>query len=200
MSLIAAIEGVLEAKSGDGAMVRVGGVTLAVLVPANDLAALPAPGSVVRLVTHLAVREDDLQLYGFADERGRTLFESLLGISGIGPKAALAVLSVMTVDELASAIIAGDATAITRAPGVGRRSAERIIVDLKGKLEDEFGSWPAAVAASGGSGGADPALAWLLGLGFSPIEARQALSLDGDEELDVDARVRRALQRMGRSQ
>ena len=199
MSLIAAIEGVLEAKSGDGAMVRVGGVTLAVSVPANDLAALPAPGSVVRLVTYLAVREDDLQLYGFADERGRTLFESLLGISGIGPKAALAVLSVMTVDELASAIIAGDATAITRAPGVGRRSAERIIVDLKGKLEEEFGSWPTAVAASGGSS-ADPALAWLLGLGFSPIEARQALSLDGDEELDVDARVRRALQRMGRSQ
>ncbi len=199
MSLIAAIEGVLEAKSGDGAMVRVGGVTLAVSVPSNDLAALPGPGSVVRLVTYLAVREDDLQLYGFADERGRTLFESLLGISGIGPKAALAVLSVMTVDELASAIIAGDATAITRAPGVGRRSAERIIVDLKGKLEDEFGSWPTAVAASGGSG-ADPALAWLLGLGFSPIEARQALSLDADEELDVDARVRRALQRMGRSQ
>ena len=199
MSLIAAIEGVLEAKSGDGAMVRVGGVTLAVSVPANDLAALPGPGSVVRLVTYLAVREDDLQLYGFADERGRTLFESLLGISGIGPKAALAVLSVMTVDELASAIIAGDATAITRAPGVGRRSAERIIVDLKGKLEDEFGSWPTAVAASGGSS-ADPALAWLLGLGFSPIEARQALSLDADEELDVDARVRRALQHMGRSQ
>ena len=199
MSLIAAIEGVLEAKSGDGAMVRVGGVTLAVSVPANDLAALPAPGSVVRLVTYLAVREDDLQLYGFADERGRTLFESLLGISGIGPKAALAVLSVMTVDELASAIIAGDATAITRAPGVGRRSAERIIVDLKGKLEEEFGSWPTAVAASGGSS-ADPALAWLLGLGFSPIEARQALSLDADEELDVDARVRRALQHMGRSQ
>ena len=199
MSLIAAIEGVLEAKSGDGAMVRVGGVTLAVSVPSNDLAALPGPGSVVRLVTYLAVREDDLQLYGFADERGRTLFESLLGISGIGPKAALAVLSVMTVDELASAIIAGDATAITRAPGVGRRSAERIIVDLKGKLEDEFGSWPIAVAASGGSS-ADPALAWLLGLGFSPIEARQALSLDADEELDVDARVRRALQRMGRSQ
>ena len=199
MSLIAAIEGVLEAKSGDGAMVRVGGVTLAVSVPANDLAALPAPGSVVRLVTYLAVREDGLQLYGFADERGRTLFESLLGISGIGPKAALAVLSVMTVDELASAIIAGDATAITRAPGVGRRSAERIIVDLKGKLEDEFGSWPTAVAASGVSG-ADPALAWLLGLGFSPIEARQALSLDADEELDVDARVRRALQHMGRSQ
>ena len=199
MSLIAAIEGVLEAKSGDGAMVRVGGVTLAVSVPSNDLAALPGPGSVVRLVTYLAVREDDLQLYGFADERGRTLFESLLGISGIGPKAALAVLSVMTVDELASAIIAGDATAITRAPGVGRRSAERIIVDLKGKLEDEFGSWPTAVAASGVSG-ADPALAWLLGLGFSPIEARQALSLDADEELDVDARVRRALQHMGRSQ
>ena len=199
MSLIAAIEGVLEAKSGDGAMVRVGGVTLAVSVPSNDLAALPGPGSVVRLVTYLAVREDGLQLYGFADERGRTLFESLLGISGIGPKAALAVLSVMTVDELASAIIAGDATAITRAPGVGRRSAERIIVDLKGKLEDEFGSWPTAIAASGGSS-ADPALAWLLGLGFSPIEARQALSLDADEELDVDARVRRALQHMGRSQ
>jgi Holliday junction DNA helicase RuvA len=196
VSLIAAIEGVLEAKTGEGALVRVGGVTFSVSVPANDLAAMPGTGSVVRLVTHLTVREDDLQLYGFADERGRTLFESLLGISGIGPKAALAVLSVMSAGELASAIVAGDAVAISRAPGVGRKTAERIILELKGKLEDELGGFPAAVVASGGTG-VDPALSLLLELGFSPLEARQALSVDQGEEIDMDERVRRALQHMG---
>jgi Holliday junction DNA helicase RuvA len=196
VSLIAAIEGILEAKTGEGALVRVGGVTFSVSVPANDLAAMPGTGSVVRLVTHLTVREDDLLLYGFADERGRALFESLLGISGIGPKAALAVLSVMSAGELASAIVAGDAVAITRAPGVGRKTAERIILELKGKLEDELGGFPAAVVASGGTG-VDPALSLLLELGFSPLEARQALSVDQGEEIDMDERVRRALQHMG---
>ena len=92
MSIIAGIEGLLEAKRADTALVRVGGVTFQVAVPAHDLAGLPNPGAVVRLVTHLVVREDDLQLYGFADERGRAMFESLLAISGVGPKAALAVL------------------------------------------------------------------------------------------------------------
>jgi Holliday junction DNA helicase RuvA len=198
VSLIAAVEGVLEAKTLDAALVRVGGITLKVSVPGHDLAALARPGEVVRLLTHLVVREDDLQLYGFTDERGRTLFESMLGISGVGPKAALAILSVMSADELAGAIVAADATSITRAQGVGKRTAERIILELKGKLEDEFGTLPVASTAAAPSAARDPALAWLVGLGFSGMEARQALSVERDEDLETSERVKRALQRMGR--
>ena len=197
MSLIAAVEGTLESKSADAALVRVGGIVLSISVPGHDLASLPKPGAPVRLLTHLVVREDDLQLYGFVDARGRTLFESLLGISGVGPKAALAVLSVMSADDLAGAIVAGDAAALTRAPGVGKRTAERIILELKGKLEEEFGVLPQAGMAPVASSG-DPALAWLLGLGFSAAEVRQALSVEPNDDLGTDERVRRALQRMGR--
>jgi Holliday junction DNA helicase RuvA len=200
MSIIAGIEGLLESKRADSALVRVGGVTFQVWVPGYDLAGLPAVGSVVRLVTHLVVREDDLQLYGFADERGRMMFESLLGISGVGPKAALAVLSVMSTEELVTSILAGDANAITKAQGVGKRTAERIILELKGKVEDDLGGMPlpstSADAVNAGSAG-DPALAALLGLGFSALEARQALGVEQEEGLNIDDRVRRALQRIG---
>lgn len=200
MSIIAGIEGLLEAKRADTALVRVGGVTFQVAVPAHDLASLPNPGAIVRLVTHLVVREDDLQLYGFADERGRAMFESLLGISGVGPKAALAVLSVMSAEELATSILAGDANAISKAQGVGKRTAERIILELRGKVEDELGGMPLPSSSGGGvtAGSAgDPALAALLGLGFSALEARQALGVEQEEGLNVDDRVRRALQRIG---
>jgi Holliday junction DNA helicase RuvA len=200
MSLIASLDGVLEAKRANSALVRVGGVTFEVWAPSNDVASLPATGSAVHLLTHLIVREDDLQLFGFIDERGRALFESLLAISGVGPKAALAVLSVMSAAELTIAILSGDAVAISRAQGVGKRTAERIILELKGKLENELDGMPLTMlpgAAAGTVG--DPALIALLGLGFSTVEARQALSTEQDEGLETDERIRKALQRMGRT-
>ena len=200
MSLIAAVDGVLEAKRADSALVRVGGVTFEVWVPGNDVASLPPTGSTVHLFTHLIVREDDLQLFGFSEERGRTMFESLLGISGVGPKAALAVLSVMSPEQLATAILSSDAAAISRAQGVGKRTAERIILELKGKIEDELGGLPLAALPNVAAGTAgDPALAALLGLGFSALEARQALSVEQDDGLETDERIRRALQRIGRT-
>ena len=201
MSLIAAIEGAIERKTADAAIVRVGGgVFLRVYVPSNDLAALPSGGESARLFTHLVVREDDLQLYGFATEQGLRLFELLIGVSQIGPKVALAVLSALSPQDLAVAIAAGDARTLSRAPGIGRRTADRIILELGGRLEDEFGAAflagtsaaPVAAAPAG-----DLALQWLLALGYSAFEARQALSVEREEDLETDERVRRALQRMG---
>lgn len=199
MSVVAGVEGVLEAKHADSALIRVGGgILLRVYVPAHDLGAMPPEGTSVRLHTHLIVREDDLQLYGFAAEQGRHLFEMLLSVSQVGPKAALAVLSVLPPADLAAAIVASDAAALSRAPGVGKRTAERIILDLKGKLEEEIGAPAAAsVAASTVGTAGDPALQWLTALGYSSLEARQALSVEREEELTTDERVKRALQRMG---
>ena len=198
MSLIEAIEGTVEGTTADAALVRIGGgLVLKVLVPAHDLAALPKTGGQVRLLTHLAVREDDLQLYGFMSEAGRKLFGSLLGVSQVGPKAAMAVLSVLSPEELAGAIVAGDTVAISRAQGVGKRTAERIILELKAGVEKQIGGPISAAAPSSGAAAGDPALQWLLGLGFSAAEARQALAVEPDDGLETDERVRRALRRMG---
>ena len=198
MSLIEAIEGTVEGTTADAALVRIGGgLVLKVLVPAHDLAALPKTGGQVRLLTHLAVREDDLQLYGFVTEAGRKLFGSLLGVSQVGPKAAMAVLSVLSPEELAGAIVAGDTVAISRAQGVGKRTAERIILELKAGVEKQIGGPISAAAPSSGAAAGDPALQWLLGLGFSAAEARQALAVEPDDGLETDERVRRALRRMG---
>ncbi len=201
MSLIAGIEGAVERKAADCAIVRVGGGLLVrVYMPASDLGDLPGRGQQARLFTHLIVREDDLQLYGFATEQGLRLFELLIGVSQVGPKAALAVLSVLAPQDLAGAIAASDAQAISRAPGVGKRTAERIILELRGKLEEEFGApfLPSSTSASGPTTpGGDPALQWLLALGYSIVEARQALSVEREEGLATDERVKRALQRMG---
>ena len=163
MSIIAGVEGTIETKFADSAIVRVGGgIMLRVFIPTHDLSAMPDGGAAVRLHTHLVVREDDLQLYGFASEQGRRLFEMLIGVSQVGPKVALAVLSVMAPQEVAGAVVAGDAAALTRAQGVGRRTAERIILDLKGKLEEEMGApvLPTGTAGTGTVG--DPAGSWKL--------------------------------------
>lgn len=201
MSLIAGIQGTITSKAADSVIVQVGGgIMLEVHVPTHDLTALPETGEPIHLLTHLIVREDDLQLYGFSTEQGRSLFEMLLGVSQVGPKAALAVLSVLSPADLGTAIVASDALAISRAQGVGKRTAERIILELKGRLEEEIGApmlsgSPASTTTTG-----DAALQWLIALGYSALEARQALSVERDETLSTDDRVRRALQRMGNSQ
>jgi Holliday junction DNA helicase RuvA len=196
MSLIAAVEGTLKAKGIDYVLVQVGGVTFHVAVPTPDLAGLDPIGGPVRLATHLVVREDDLQLYGFATEPGRRIFQLLLEVSGVGPRVALALLSALPPEAAAAAIASGDAQALSGAQGVGKRTAERIILDLKGKLEEEFGLLAVAMT-SADDGHQDAALRALVALGYKPLEARQALSVERDQELPLEERVRRALQRMG---
>ncbi len=196
MSLVAAIEGTLGGKGSDCALVRVGGVTLRVYVPAPDLARLGPLDGPVRLSTHLVVREDDLQLYGFPTEPGCRLFQLLLEVSGVGPRVALGILSALPPEAAAAAIAAGDADALRRGPGVGKRTAERIILDLKDKLAEEFGAL-AVASASTDDIREDAALRALVALGYRPVEARQALSVERDEDLPLEERVRRALQRMG---
>lgn len=195
MSLIAAVEGIVAGRGEDHVLIVVGGsITLRVYVPARDLSALGAVGDPVRLHTHLVVREDALQLYGFPLDRGRQLFESLLEVNSVGPRVALAVLSVLSPADAARAIAGGDVAALTRAQGVGKRTAERIVLELKGKVEADVAG--TATVTTAGAPAADP-LRWLQGLGFSELEARQALAAAGDDSLSVDERVRRALRLLG---
>ena len=198
MSIISGIEGVLEEKGIDHVLIRLGGILLNVHMATFDLAEIGEKGSIINLKTHLVVKEDDLQLYGFAKDSGSSLFSELLTVSGVGPKVALAILSVMPVEQVIRSIIAGDSNSLSQAQGVGKRTAERIVIDLRGKIEERIGtSMDLANVSAIPSPSTDPALSALQALGYSVLEARQALSVETQLGLPVEERIRRALQRMG---
>ena len=144
-SLISSIRGGIESVGPDWVDVAVGGITLRLSVPGSTAERMVRLSGEVRLFTSLQVRDDSLSLYGFWTEEERLAFEVLIGISGVGPRVALSVLSRFTPSELAAAVSAGDADAFTAVPGVGKRTASRILLELKGKLE---GDW--AVPGRGG--------------------------------------------------
>jgi len=164
-------------RGPDWLIVDVGGVGYLVHGPAGA-GARAKVGAEISLHTHLTVREDDMTLYGFASAEERRLFQTLTGVSGVGPKAALALLSVMTVDELSYSIASGNAAALARAPGVGQKLASRIVLELRGKLAPE-----APVALPGEE---SEVVAALMGLGYTQSEALEAVA---NSELPADAPV-----------
>ena len=177
MSPIARLKGVVLERGPDWLIVDVGGVGFLVYGPSGTLASART-GSEVVLHTYLAVREDSMTLYGFATAEEQRLFQTLLGVSGVGPKAALALLSVMTADELTYAIASGNAAALARAPGVGQKLAGRIVLELRDKL---VAGAPVALPDDGSE-----IVAALVGLGYSQAEALEAVA---KSELPPDAPV-----------
>ena len=189
-SLITSIRGSLEGVGADWADVAVGGVTFRVNVPSSCLDSLGAVGRPVRLFTSLQMRGESLSLYGFSTEDSRGAFEVLLGINGVGPRLALSVLSRFTADTLAVAVASGDVKAFSAVPGVGAKTAGRIVLELKGKLEFSLDARPEAL-------GDTEAIDALTALGYSFSEAREAiLSISPDDSMTVEERVMAALQRM----
>ena len=188
--MIVGVHGTLETTGPDWVHVRGGGVTLQVFVPANTVSGLGALGSQVTLHTHLRIRDDEPVLFGFIDAAALGLFSMLTAVSGVGPRTALALLSSLDPARLQTAIVTGDTAALLSAQGVGNRTASRIILDLKGKLED------AEFAEIGFSGDADgQVIAALTALGYSPAEARAAAATSAvAAESEVDDRIRVALQ------
>jgi len=187
--VIASLRGtVLERRAGQ-VVLDVGGVGY-LLQTTSSAARMSAPGEEVTLVTHLNVREDALTLYGFAESAERAMFELLLGVSGVGPKAALAIVSGYAPDQIRRAIATSDHALFTSISGIGKRTAERVVIDLK----DKIGTLPAAEepAPSAPAGGHTAARDALVGLGMSVNEAEAALR-NVDEELPVEERIRLAL-------
>jgi Holliday junction DNA helicase RuvA len=183
--VIVSVEGKLAAAGQGFAIVDVGGVGLRAFVPASTAARLPAAGDRVRLFTHLHVREDALTLYGFSTAAELELFELLLGVSGLGPAKALALLSGSSVDSLRADIARENTRALARIPGIGQRTAARIVLDLK----DKIGPAEAAGPDDG------EILAWLTTMGFAPAAAQAAVArLPKDGELSLEERVRKALE------
>jgi len=188
--MIVGVHGTLETTGPDWVHVRVGGVTLQISVPANAVSGLGALGSQVTLHTYLRIRDDEPVLYGFTEEAALGLFGMLTQVSGVGPRTALALLSTLDPARLQTAIVTGDTAALSAAQGVGARTASRIILDLKGKLDD------AEFADVGFSGDIDgQVIAALTALGYSPAEARAAAAVPAvAAETEVDDRIRVALQ------
>lgn len=195
--MIASVRGTLIAIAADHAVIETGGVGWMIYAPRQVLAALGDIGTEARLFTYLLVREDALTLYGFESVEQRQLFETLLGVTGVGPQAALNLLSSGTTDELRLAIATGDVARLARTPRIGKKLAERLVLELKGKLDIK--GLPSAPAVSPAVAAANAELSeMLVSLGFSSAEAAAAIAaLPPDAPLDLEERLRLALRYFG---
>ena len=184
-SLVTSVSGTLQRTGEDWVEVGMGGVTLRISVPDTAVDSIGRVGQPLTLYTSLQVREDSISMYGFPTEDERHTFETLLNISGIGPRLALAMLGRFSPMSLAQTVEAGDTKALSTVPGVGRRTASRIVLELKGKLDLDFGS--AAIA------GVDSDLVdALTALGYGYTEAREAIAKTGPG-VSEEERIRAAL-------
>lgn len=195
--MIAFLSGTVVEKGASYALIQVGGVGFRLAMSTGSLAALPATGDEVIVQTYLHVREDELSLFGFESEAEKRAFEQLITVSGVGPKVALATLSALSPDALVAAVAAEDVATISSVPGIGKKTAQRIILDLKDKLgAGEIGAATAASRGTGAGAGLAEATEALLAMGFSSAEAAAALK-GADCAADAQALLRHALQRLG---
>jgi len=194
--MIGRLRGRILSKQPPFLLLDVNGVGYEIEAPMSTFYVLPHGDEAVTLHTHLSVREDAHVLYGFARENDRTLFRALLKVSGVGGKMALGVLSGMTAEEFAQAVRAGDIAGLTRLPGVGKKTAERLVIEMRDKLDKVCGGPGDAVVviAGGGPAAADEdAVSALIALGYRPPEASRMVSKVFQEGMDTEAIIRAAL-------
>lgn len=192
--MIASLHGRLETLGSDWAVINVNGVGLRVYMPTSTLSTLGTIGKEVRLHTHLVLREDNISLYGFASTEEQELFQILLGVSGIGPRLALAVLSTMSVEQASMAIATGSTELLRIIPGIGKKTAERLILELKDKIGVGWLATPAAQLVRENT----DVLTALTSLGYSVSEASRAVAtFPASSDLNLEEKVRLALQYFG---
>ena len=194
------IEGTVESKAPGELVISAGGVGFLLLCSNATLAEAPAKGEKWRCYSVLNVREDAMELFGFASRQERAMFKKLCQVTGVGAKTALGVLSALPVRELSVAIVTGDIAALSRAPGIGKKTAQRIALELKDKVTQADINQPTGKAAMPTSGAAADnfaeAIEALTALGYYAIEARDALSHVEDKDAPADELIRLALRAM----
>jgi Holliday junction DNA helicase RuvA len=186
--MIASLRGRLEAAGDDWAIVDVNGVGFRVYAPTSTLSTFGRIGGQVRLFTHLHVREDVLALYGFSTSEELSLFQTLTGVSGVGPKLGLAMLSSLKVDQIIAAVASGDIELLTTVPGIGKKIAGRLLLELKDKIGLGLNLMPLQEHP-----GHAEVLAALTSLGYSAAEASRAVASLSDEDFSLEEKVRQAL-------
>ena len=195
--MIAFIHGKLTHIEENGAVIDVNGVGFNVIMPTLDLSKLPQIGQEVMLYTYLYVREDVMDLFGFSDKESIKYFKKLIGVSGVGPKAATAILSVLTPSELALAIISSDSKTIGKAKGIGPKMAQRIVLELKGQVDTEDAVGVANTVERAYKPSVDSAAVnALIALGCSPSEAQKTVMQISGENLTTEDIIKEALRRI----
>lgn len=190
--MIVRLSGTLVSRQPPSLVLEVGGVGYEVEAPLNVFDRLPADGEPLTILTHLVVKEDAHVLYGFLSQADRRLFRELLKVSGIGPRLALAILSGVSGDDFALMVEAGDSQALTRLPGIGKKTAERLILEMRGKVSDLGGETGLAGGALSAEGEAREALT---ALGYSSSEALKMIKAVGEKDLSAEALIRAALRK-----
>jgi Holliday junction DNA helicase RuvA len=192
--MISSLHGKVESLGGDWAIINVGGIGFQVYMPTSTLSTLGAIGKEVQLYTHLHLREDNATLYGFASSEELSLFQTLIGVTGLGPKMGLAMLSGMRVEQLVTAIATGSADLLTVIPGIGKKVASRIVLELKEKIGAGWITTPATQLAQENT----DVLAALTSLGYSAVEATKAVAtLLATSDLSLEEKVKLALAYFG---
>jgi Holliday junction DNA helicase RuvA len=192
--MIGSVRGRITSKTPPQLTVEVGGLGYELEAPMSTFFLLPSVGEEVRLLTHLVVREDAHILYAFATHDERRLFRSLIKVSGVGPKIALALLSGINVEAFALCVQNQDIAALTRVPGIGRKTAERLVVEMRDRLGPTSESAAAATAAGPGLNPEAEAFGALVALGYRPAEATRLLKAAGPGTHSTEELIRRALQ------
>ena len=186
--MISSINGQLTSKSTDSVDISIGGITITLNTPSSTIESMGVIGDSVRLLTSLQLRQDSVTLYGFGTAEDLAAFETLITISGVGPRMALAILSAYDAESLSAIVTAGDTVSLTKVSGVGERTSNRIMLELKGKLET---FWSASSADTLDNNDVYDSLT---ALGYSRQESRQAISsLPFDQAINVEEKVRLAL-------
>ncbi len=192
--MIAGLHGKVETTGGDWAIIDVGGISFQVYMPTSTLSTLGTIGEEVRVHTYLHLREDNATLYGFASADELGLFQTLIGVSGLGPRLALAMLSAMSVEKLAMAIATGSVELLTMVPGIGKKMADRLILELKEKVGAGLVATPAAQITQENT----EVMAALISLGYSVNEATRAVAeLPASSDLSLEEKIKRSLQYFG---
>ncbi len=199
--MISYIRGELAALEKDKVVVDVGGVGYGIYMPGQAMALLPPTGSEVKIHTYLNVREDAMQLFGFLTRDDLEIFKLLIGVSGIGPKGGLSILSKLSPDDLRYAVLAGDVKAISSAPGIGKKTAEKLIIELKDKLDiadilDHAIGNDAAPAAQSDSTVQSEAVQALVALGYGSTESLRAVKQVALENPTVEDLLKEALKKL----
>lgn len=190
--MIATLEGILEYRGNESVIVNVGGIGFRVYISGSTLSQLRAVKDRVFLYTHLHVREDNVSLYGFASNEELALFKNLISVSGVGPRVALALLSALSAEQAVMAITSGNIDVLSQAPGIGKKMASRLVVELRAKLEKEWQEVVLPMAPESAD-----VVAALTGLGYSVTEATQAASRIPDSEgLSLEEKIKVALQQV----
>jgi Holliday junction DNA helicase RuvA len=191
--MIGSLTGKIVIKAPPQLLLEVGGVGYELEAPMSTFYGLPAVGETTRLLTHLVVREDAHILYAFGSLEERRLFRHLLKVQGVGPRIALAILSGTTVEGFAACVLAGDASALTKIPGVGRKTAERLVIEMRDRLESDQTN-PTVAAEMSVAGAEGEAFSALVALGYKPAEATRLIKAVGAGATSTEDLIRKALQ------